>query len=326
MDNPFKSLPPKQQKVLAVVGVGAAGFIAWKWLTRDTSDTSEVTTVTSGTDGDLAGTGIIGSNVGGSENVGNSTNTGVNEFNSNDKWFAEAVERLANASWDARAVQSALGEFLTGQPLDESEANIVRAAVGAMGGYPPNGPFTIKQAVGETDASKLKAPTGLKVVSKTATTVDLAWVAAAGAKEYGVYRSNASQTIARSTGTTVKVGGLEPGKSYTFYVAGMAGGKSGPRSSGLSVTTGAQTLKAPTGLKVSSIGKTSARLTWNSTYPGRYVVRRSGSSQTWESIDAAFSATGLKASTRYSYQVAAVSPGKRIPGPWSSYVTFTTKR
>jgi hypothetical protein len=324
VDNPLKGLPPKQQKALIFVGVGAAGYVVWRWLTRDTS--GEPTTVTDATDADLAGTGIIGSNVGGSENVGNSSNVGETEIDTNNEWFSEAVDRLANSGWNAQVVQSALGEFLTGQSLDASEANIVRAAVGAMGGYPPSGPMTIKEAVGETNASKLSAPANVKLVSKSATTADISWNAVTGAKEYGVFRSGASQTIARSTGTSVKVGGLEPGKSYTFYVAGMIDGKSGPRSSGLPVKTGSQTLTKPVGVKASSIGKTSARITWSPTYPGKYLIRRSGSSQTWESVDAAFNATGLKAGTRYSYQVAAVSPDKRVPGPWSAYATFTTKR
>jgi chitodextrinase len=325
VDNPLKGIPPKQRKVLVVVGVGAAAYVAWRWFNAEPSDST--TPVTSATDDDLAGTGIIGSNVGGSENVGNSSNTGADAIDTNNEWFAEAVERLSNGGWNAQAVQSALGDFLTGQSLSASEASIVRAAVGAMGGYPPNGPMTVKETPGVSDVSKLPAPTGLKVVSKTSSTVDLSWSPVTGAKQYRVYRSGASQNVAASVDTVARVAGLQPGSKYTFYVAaGLDSEKMGPRSSGLTVTTDKPTLKKVTGLKISDIGKTSARLTWTAQYPGEYLIRRSGSSQTWESVDNATTLTGLKPKTRYSYQVAAVMPGTRTPGPWSSYVSFTTKR
>jgi hypothetical protein len=328
VDNPFKSLPPKQKKALVLVGVGAVGYVTWKWLTRDKSTVNAAPTVTSGTDEDPAGTGIIGSNVGGSENVGNSGNTSTDEIDTSRKWYDAAVDKLANAGWNAQAVQSALGEFLTGQPLDADEARMVRAAVGAMGGYPPGGPTTVKETAGPTDVSKLPAPTGLKAVAKSSSVVELSWNAVPGAKQYKVYRSGVVQSVGGTRGTTVtQVGGLDPGASYTFYVAaGLDGDKMGPRSSGASVKVGAKHLTAPTTVKATLIGKSSAHISWAPTYPGKYVVRRSGSAETWESIDTQFSALGLKSKTRYSYQVAAVDPASHKPGPWSSYVTFTTKR
>lgn len=325
MENPMKGIPPKQKKVLVVVGVGAAAYVAWRWFSAPASDTP--VTTTSATDADLAGTGLIGSNVAGSENVGNSSNTGTDLIDTNNKWFAEAVDRLSNGGWNAQAVQSALGDFLTGQSLTTDEATIVRAAVGAMGGYPPSGPMTVKETPGVTDVSKLPAPTGLKGTSSSSSTVDLTWSAVTGAKQYRVYRSGAAQNVAGSVDTKAQISGLEPGKSYTFYVAaGLDGEKMGPRSTGVTVKTSAKKLVAPTGLKITNIGKTSAHLSWNSTYPGQYLIRRSGSSATSESVDAATTLSGLKAHTKYSYQVAAVEQASRKPGPWSHYVTFTTKR
>lgn len=327
MENPLKGLDPKQKKVLAVVAVGAGAYIAWRWFQTGTA--SGESAVTSGVDAETAGTGVIGSNVGGSENVGNSGSVAEGVIASNDKWFAEAVDRLSNAGWSGTAVQSALGDFLTGQALNSDEAKIVRAAVGAMGGYPPQGPTTIKEAAGSapSDESKLKAPTGLKVLSKTSNSVTLAWTAVTGAKSYRVYRKGVIENVGASEDTKIVVGGLQPGTSYTFYVAaGLDGWKAGPRSAGLTVKTDTKKLEAPRNLKVSNIGKTSAFLRWDATYPGQYLVRRSGSSQTWESVDNAFAITGLKPKTKYSYQVCAVQDAGRTPGPWSRYVTFTTKR
>ena len=328
MDNPLKGLDANQKKFLGVVAIGAGGYVAWRWYRS--GQTEEPTYVTSGTDADGAGTGIIGSNVGGSENVGNSSNAGSGNdlIDTNNEWFAEAVEKLTSGGWNVQAVQSALGDFLTGQSLTTSEASIVRAAVGAMGGYPPNGPTSVKEIPGETDASKLAAPTGLKVVSRTTSSVVLSWSAVSGAKQYRVYRSGVASNIAGTTTTSVTVGGLQPNTSYTFYVAaGIDGEKMGPRSGGVTTRTTAVKLAAPTGLAISKVGRTDAFLRWKPVSGGGgYLIRRSGSSKTWELADPATGLHDLKPGTRYSYQVAAVSPGTRTPGPWSSYVTFTTKR
>lgn len=325
MENPLKGLPENQRKALIVVAVGAIGYVAYKWFTTDS--TQEPITVTSGTDDELSGTGLIGSNVGGSENVGNSSNTDNDQIDSNSEWSTEAAERLINSGYDAQSVRSALGEFLTGQKLDSSEAQIVRAAVGAMGGYPPSGPFSVTEVPGVTDVSKLAAPTGLKVASKDSDSVSLTWMPVEGAKDYRVYRSGVTENVGHSSDTKVTIGGLEANRSYTFYVAaGLGGGKYGKRSSGVTATTSSRKLSKVTGVKVTSVGKTSARLSWNSTYPGEYLIRRSGSSQTWESVDTSTNLTGLKPRTKYSYQVAAVNPGTRTPGAWSNYVSFTTKR
>lgn len=326
MENPIKGIPPKQKKVLVVVAVGASAYVAWRWFSAPAS-TADTPTVTSSTDAESAGTGVIGSNVGGTENVGNSSNTGTDAIDTNNKWFSEAVDRMANGGWNAQAVQSALGDFLTGQSLSADEAAIVRAAVGSMGGYPPSGPQSIKETPGVSDASKLPAPTGLKVTASSATTVDLSWNAVPNAKQYRLYRSGAAFNVASSVDTKAQVAGLQPGTSYTFYVAaGLDSEKFGPRSAGVTVKTPAKRLTAPTGLKVSGVTKTSAVLKWNPTYPGQYLVRRSGSTSTQESVDAATTLSNLKPGTKYSVQVAAVQEGTRTPGPWSPYATFTTKR
>jgi hypothetical protein len=327
VDNPIKGLPEKQQKVLIFVGIGAAAYVTYRWFTNRSSSSSTPTTVTSSTDAEQASTGVIGSNVGASENVGNSSNTGSGTITSNSDWFNQAVDKLANAGWNAQAVQSALGEFLTGQNLDSSEVAIVRAAVGAMGGYPPSGPQTITETPGVTDVSKLPAPTGLRVIGHTDTSVNLAWNPVPGAKQYRVYRSGFQDNVGGSMDTNQNIGGLEPNTTYTFYVAaGLDGEKMGPRSAGVTVKTDGKKLSAPSGLKISDITRNSAVLRWNSTYGQGYLIRRSGSSLTSESVDPATRLDGLKPGTRYSYQVAAVTPGTRTPGPWSSYVTFTTKR
>lgn len=326
MENPFNNLSDKQKKIVVAVAVAAGGYVAYRWYQNSANSSGDATTVTSSTDADTAGTGVIGSNVGGDENVGNSNNSGTDQIDTNNEWFSEAVDRLANGGWDTATVQSALGDFLTGQSLTEDEATIVRTAVGAMGGYPPNGPTTIKVVPGTTDASQLKAPTGLKVTGTTDSTVSLSWASVDGAKEYRIYRTGSYANVGSTGGTSFTAGGLAPGTKYTFYVAaGLGSDKMGPRSSGVTVTTASRKLTAPTGLKASALSTSAVKLTWNPVYPGEYMIRRSGSSATQESVDPATTWSGLKKGTRYQFQVAAVKPGTRTPGPWSSYVSVTTK-
>jgi hypothetical protein len=325
MDNPVKGLQPKQKKVVIGVAVAAGGYVAYRWYSNRNAVAAAPPT-TASTDAATADTGVVGSNVGADQNVGNSTNTGTSTFSTNDQWFAEAVNRMSNSGWDAQAVSSALGDFITSQGLTTSEQTIVRAAVGLMGGYPPAGPYTIKEIVGTTDASKLPAPSGLHVTAHTDTTATLAWSAVPSAKQYRVYRSGATANVAASGNTSAQVAGLTPGAKYTFYVAaGLDGDKMGPRSGGVSLTMSATKLKAPTGLKATALSATAVKLTWNATYPGQYVVQKHGSPNLYESVDAATSIGGLKAHTKYSFRVAAVQPAGRTPGPWSGYVSVTTK-
>lgn len=324
MENPLKGLKGNNRKVVIGVAVLGGGYVAWKWMNRSPSDSADSATVTSSTDADTAATGILGSNVGGSENAGNSSSTETSSVTTNDVWYDTAVTKLESTGWDGVAVQSALGDFVTGQKLTEDEAKIVRAAVGAMGGYPPGGPTTIVVIPGVTDSSKLAAPTGLKVTSTTDSAVNLSWNAVDGAKQYRVYRSGVAQNVAASGDTVAQVGGLEPGKSYTFYVAaGLEGEKMGPRSGGVVGKTGSKKLSAPGGLKVTAKGPTWVTLQWSATYPGKYVVQRLGG-PTQESVDTSQKITGLTANHRYSFRVAAKNGA--TTGPWSGYVTVTTPK
>lgn len=328
MDNPVeavKGLKGNQKKVVIFGGIAAVGYIAYRWMNKGSSGSDNTPATTGGTDAPVA-EGTAGSNVGGSENVGNSGNNGTT-ITTNDVWYDTAVTRLANAGWDSATVQSALGDFVTGQKLTEDEAKIVRAAVGAMGGYPPNGPTTITVIPGVTDASKLAAPTGLKVTAHTDTTATLTWNAVTGAKQYRVYRSGAAQNVGGSTDTTAVISGLQPGTKYTLYVAaGVDGEKMGPRSSGVTVTTGSTKLKAPSGLHVTSKTATSVSLAWNPTYPGQYLIQQSGHSGYSESVNASQRITGLQPNHRYSFRVAASQPTSKTPGPWSSYISVTTNK
>lgn len=90
---------------------------------------------------------------------------------------------------------------------------------------------------------------------------------------------------------------------------------------------GTVTLTAPTGLKTTSVAKTSAWLTFN-TVPGAaiYYVFRSGITENvGGSRDNKIQVTGLTPGKSYKFAVAAAATTGKL-GPKSSYITVTTKK
>lgn len=95
----------------------------------------------------------------------------------------------------------------------------------------------VKHAFGLFSAGTEPAQvTGLALVRRTATLIELSWNAAANATSYNVYRNG--QLLDSTTGTTIQLSGQTPETSYTFQIAGADPLLvEGPRSSTLNVTT-----------------------------------------------------------------------------------------
>lgn len=318
-----------------LLGVGAAGavFVGWKyWQSRSAAaydpgadavdpgmeDPGALPSV-SGAVRDDNGYGLPGDNPNTSDSYGFKGTT-------NSQWTQYAAGQLSQGSdnWSYSTIATALGKFIANKALSTEEQNIVQAAI-AVAGYPPEGSHVI---VPGGDTKVTVAPTGLKVTATTSSSVSLAWSPVAGAQSYRVYRSGSSSNVGATDApnTTFTVGGLEPGKEYSFQVAADSlGDVPGPKSTAIKGKTKAATLKAPTGLKATST-KTSVSLHWTPVSGAdSYRAYRYGVAQNvGSSRDASMTIPGLRANTSYKFKVAAVAGP--TTGPGSSWVSIKTKK
>lgn len=195
-----------------------------------------------------------------------------------------------------------------------------------------------------TPASVPSSPTSLSVTSVTTTSASLAWIAPTdnGGSVLTDYRIETSRdsgatwteiTHPPSTNTLMTLSGMAPGTTYFWRVRAMNGiGLSAIASS--QVTTNPDVPSAVAGLSTSSIGTTTATLTWglpasNGGAPitdYRIEVSSDGTRFTaishTASISRSFQVTGLAAGTAYWFRVSAIN---RIgAGPTSPVLRIVT--
>lgn len=276
---------------------------------------------------DVATDGITdtaGGSAGGSANSGGSSTDSSTSPDTDSEWVQMATEALAG-SFELSAVQTALGRYITHQTVTAAQEDIIRSAIGAMG-YPPGGQYSIITGTGSTP-SALTEPKGLKVGAKTATTVVLSWTAVAGASGYRVYRTGVPVNVGQSVAPTITVGGLTPGKQYTFHVRAQdSSGKTGPRSADIKATTTGAKLTAPKGLRATATTKSTATLAWSavSGADGYRAYRRGVTQNVGASRDTSMTIGGLKPNTTYYVKVAATAGS--TTGPGSGWIRVKTKK
>lgn len=322
------------KRVAAGVGVAVAGFIGWKYYQSrsataydPTQDAVDPGMEDPGTLPSVSGA-VSGSNsYGQADSSGTSTDSYGFTGTTNSQWTQYAATQLSQASdtWSYGAIVSALGAFIANKALTSAQQSIVQAAI-ALAGYPPEGSHVI---VPGGDTKVTVAPTGLAVTSTTTTTAVLSWSPVAGAESYRAYRSGASTNVGSTDApnTTLTVSGLQPNTEYSFQVAATSiGNAPGPRSTAVKAKTKPVSLKAPTGVKVSSIAATAATVGWTKV-SGATSYRVKVNGQIRGTADGGLSSTritGLSKKTRYSVTVAADTTNQS-PGPDSKPVSFTTK-
>lgn len=314
------------KKYLIASGILVAGYVGYRWWVASAA-TGEPDPFTPSVDeGGPDASGVVGAPMGGNiQYAGTSTDaTDPNRINTNDQWFNTAVERLSSTGgWEGGAVQAALGEFLARKPLDETEQSIVNAALGAAGHPPENRPWTVIPQVGPTT---LEAPrvTG----TGTSNSVKLTWNAVTGATAYAIYRSGQAEAVGSSIDTTHTVVGLNPGVSYTFTVKAVSTlGKEGPASAPVTVKTGTTGLAKVATPSVSSIARTTAKVSWRAVSGAtgyRVVVGSSKGGQAVGAVGTSVVLRDLRPNTRYTVRVEAKF--NTAWGPSSDTKAFMTKR
>lgn len=203
---------------------------------------------------DQTGNPVYGSGGGGSFGGGSAPNTGPGTFTSNGTWEQYAVDYLVNTiGRDGPTVSRALGAYLAGDPVNDTQVGIIHEATGAAGMPPITGangrPPAFNHVGGTTGGTTAKNPVeGAHVVSKTTTSFQVDWNASPGAKSYLVTTFQGGKTVSKKTVTApnsrITVGGLHPGTAYSVRIRAQPGGTGG-HDANVSVRTNATSPRHP---------------------------------------------------------------------------------
>jgi len=184
---------------------------------------------------------------------GTAPNTGPGSFTSNAQWAQYAEEYLVNTvGSDAAATGNALGKYITGGPVDDTQFSIIQSAiafagaapVAGNGGFPPN----INHVGTPPGTGNAKNPvSGLKVTDDGFTSITVGWEKSTGAKSYLVTALDGSKVVSKktATGTTARMGNLKRGTSYTIRVRAQPGGTGGTDANINATTKGGNVISVP---------------------------------------------------------------------------------
>ena len=186
----------------------------------------------------------------------------------------------------------------------------------------------------EIDIIAPTAPSNLRSVNQTATTVELQWEASTdniGVKEYEVYRDE--KKVGTTKTTRYEDTGLQANTKYNYTIkATDAAGNKSKSSNEISVTTKEENPEqiaptAPTGLQASETTTNSVHLIWEESISNvgikEYEIYRNGT-KIATSPSTYYTDENLLASTEYSYMVKAIDTQGKVSVA-SNEIKITTK-
>lgn len=219
---------------IAVVG----GGLALAWYVNKSQGSGGDSTLPLLPDSDV-GTGGSSSQGGYTYDPPNTGGNSSTDYSTNDEWGRAAVVYLMGQGVNPVTATRAVNKFLGEEQLTADEQALISKAIGAIGPppvLPGNPPPPASDDSGEPPPSNggdnnppptqnppdvvLTAPKNLRTWGHgpTVLTVPLQWDPVPGAAYYRVYRGDVAFNVGASADTKTTIGGLTPGKSYTFHV------------------------------------------------------------------------------------------------------------
>lgn len=326
---------PVKKKIVIGVGGAAAAFVLWRyWQARQAGDGA----VPGDSDGDGFADGGTLPSVSGAvredngyglpDGSGTSSDSYGFSGTTNSQWTQYAATQLSAASdkWSYGDVLEALGQYLNNRPLTSVQQQIVQAAIAAAG-PPPEGTHPI---IPGGDTALSVAPKNLRAWDTTTSTqIGFQWDAVPGATQYRIYRTDlGSEPVGHSFDTKFWAKGLRPNSSYSFQVEPLtASNKPGPKSATYTAKTKTVTLAKPSGVRVSSVSRSTVKVTWNRVAGADYyrIYINGANRGSADKGITSYTVTGLKPNTAYKVSVAADTTNQ-TPGPQSGAVSFRTKK
>lgn len=324
---------PVKKKMVIGVGSAAAAFVLWRyWQARKASatDTQDATAQDPGmTDGgtlpSVAGAVSPTNSYGLPDGSQGSTDSYGFTGTTNSQWSQYAANQLSAASdkWSYGDIAEALGAFINNRPLTSTQQSIVQAAI-ALAGPPPEGTHPI---IPGGDTAITVAPKNLrKWDAATPTQIGMQWDPVAGAVHYRIFRSGLGEPVGDSADTKFHAQGLTPNTSYGFQVAAVtASNQVGPKSGTFTSRTAAVSLAKPSGVRVSSVTKTSAVVSCSPVNGATGYLWYINGVAHGHSDGPRYTVTSLRPGTAYKLSAAA-DTSTQGPGPQSGQVTFRTKK
>ena len=316
-----------KKQYVYVIGGAAVVFIGWKYYQSSKAGAAETPTVTPPVEDTYGGTGSdtsAGYQYAGAGNTSTSSVDTTTTPTTNQQWTQNAVAYADSLGYSTAAVAAAIGKYLRSEALTTTEQTYIKTVLAGVGSPPVGGPYTIITAP-DTGTSSFKAPTGVKEISATTSSIDFQWGTVSGASGYRIFRTDlGNEPIGDSADTKFSARGLRPNTTYHFQVAGRnANGAIGPKSATFTAKTKGVTLKAPTGLHATP-EKGAVLLKWNAV-PGADYYRIYVNNVAHGASDGnSYNVVSLKSKTTYSFKVAADTT-TGAPGPASATIKAKTK-
>jgi hypothetical protein len=184
------------------------------------------------------------------------TPVGTSVYTSNAAWAQAATAGLADVGYSETDVATALGAYLTQQPLTPAQAQLVNTAIAEYGPAPVGNLQVILQPAkqpapppasgsGGTSKPPVSAPkvpamvTGVSVSDISSNGFHMSWHGVSDATDYPVRVTYQGQVVFKDTvkGTSVVVTGLKPNRTYTTHVAASNSAGSASETNGPTVHT-----------------------------------------------------------------------------------------